>query len=104
MSIKERARSHLPPMWERILDYFMRTANKNRLHERDWRIFYEFISHNGRKMSGVDLQKRLIAGGFSANYASEIICEYDVIRWCTRPLTTAEKSTLLKIKNPDAAI
>ena len=69
MSINEKTRSHLLPIWERILEHFMRMANKSRPHERDWRIFYEFIRYNRRKMSGVELEKRLVDGGFSAGRA-----------------------------------
>jgi hypothetical protein len=100
MTAETKRRPRSPPIWERILDHFILTANKSRLHENDWRWFYKFVLRNRARMSSTDLESRLIEGGFSADYALEIICTYDLLRWCTRPMTAAEILTLHKIKHP----
>lgn len=100
MTAKTKHQPKSPPIWKRILDHFILTANKSRLHENDWRWFYEFVRRNRAKMSSMDLKHRLIESGFSADYAHEIICTYELLRWCTRPLTPAEIYTLYNIKHP----
>jgi hypothetical protein len=100
MALETKRRPRSPPIWDRILDRFILTANKSRLHENDWRWFYEFVRRNRARMSSKHLKSRLIEGGFSADYALEIICTYELLRWCTRPMTPAEILTLHKIKHP----
>jgi hypothetical protein len=77
MADDAKTRPKSPPVWARILDHVISHANTSRLSERDWRIFYEFVRANRRKMSSVELERRLVAGGFTEDYAKEISCNYD---------------------------
>lgn len=91
-------RRNSPPLWSDILDHFIAHANKGRLGDTDWRLFYKFVRRNRAKISTVDLERRLIIGGFSAEYAREIVRTYELIRVFTGPRTAAEVLTLYDIK------
>ena len=60
--------------------------------------FTSFVRRNGARISTVDLERRLISGGFSTEYAGEIICTYELIRVFIRPRTPALIYTLYDIK------
>jgi hypothetical protein len=73
----------LPPKTKGIFDYFIRHANKARLHLSDWDKFYEFINacHDYRvKLDELDLVYMLEKEGFTENYARELANVYYHIR------------------------
>jgi hypothetical protein len=100
--MKRQPRS--PPIWERVFKYFILTANKSRLNPKDWRWFYEFFRRNRARMSPADLKRRLIEGGFTDNCIDEIVCTYDLLRWCTASLTPDQIQTLYNIKHPQSGL
>lgn len=87
---------------DRILKHFFLTANTKTLHDRDWRLFNEFIRCNRYRISSSDLKHLLVERGFSDRYAHEIICTYEFLRMLSRLRTPAEILQLHQLKNQQA--
>lgn len=76
-------RNKLPPKTKKAFDYFVRHANKIKLHPSDWENFYEFVNacHDFRvKLTEEDLVSLLIKESFPEKRAREIADVYYHIR------------------------